>query len=208
MLSTFLNFKRNKQQQFGSEVINCFVHFTDPVEFRYSVLLFHGVFIIACLINIVAALRTIKWLTIPYILLDFLRINFILAAHTLLMMVWKKQLNLGLLISLTVLGGFLILYLLYLMFCSVALFQIISAVNTKEYKLMLRNLVSSNPTVQLYKMPDYSTVTPEKISVNTISKPKTRLTNNAIQYVNSNNNNAMFASDFQGLNSKRGGLRM
>lgn len=123
------------------------------------------------------------------------------------MMVWKKQLNLGLLIALTVVGGFLILYLFYLMFCSVALFQIISIVNTKEYKLMIRNLVSANPSVQMYKMPDYSTVTPEKVSVNTISKPKTRLTNNAIQYVNSNNNNAMFASDFQGLNTKRG-LRM
>ena len=126
------------------------------------------------------------------------------------MMVWKKQLNLGLLIALTVVGGFLILYLFYLMFCSVAMFQIISVVNTKEYKLLIRNLSSANSSVQMYKMPDYSTVTPEKVLVSTISKPKTKLTNNAIQYVynnNNNNNNGMFASDFQGLNKKKG-LRM
>lgn len=142
--------------------------------------------------------------------MDIVRIIYILAAHILLMMVWKKQLNLGLLIALTVLGGFLILYLFYLMLCSVALFQIISIVNTKEYKLMLRNVVSANPVVQtqMYKMPDYSTVTPEKVSVSTISKLKSKSNKNAIQYGNNNNNNTeMFASDFSGLNKKKG-LRM
>ncbi|CAO1396800.1 unnamed protein product [Diamesa serratosioi] len=197
------NFQENIGDYSSNFVFDRFLEIVEnyPVEFRYSVLLFHGVFIIACLINIVAALRTIKWLTIPYILMDFVRILYILAAHTLLMMVWKKQLNLGVLIALTVLGGFLILYLFYLMFCSVALFQIINIVNSKEYKVLVRNLV--NPIVQMYKMPDYASVTPEKV---TIKKPKVKPINTALQYGlnNQNQNPGMFASDFSGLNKKKG----
>lgn len=51
-------------------------------------------------------------------------------------MVFKKQLNLGVLIAACSVSGFIILYLVYMWACSVALFQIVGIVNSKSYKKM------------------------------------------------------------------------
>lgn len=102
---------------------------------------------IACLLNIVAALKIWKWLTLPYILYEGFRLVVFFAAHVLLMMVFKKQLNLGVLIAASCFGGFCLLLLGYMWGCSIALFQIIT--NSKEYQRL--NTVNSPVTVKLQK---------------------------------------------------------
>lgn len=89
---------------------------------------------IACVLNVIAALKILRWLTVPYICLEFIRLCFLFAGHVLLMMIFKKQLNLGVLISACSAGGFFILFLGYMWSCSIALFQIIGVVNSKEYQ--------------------------------------------------------------------------
>lgn len=111
-----------------------FFHSIDTEEFRSIALGFSSCFSIACLLNIVAALKIWRWLSVPYILLDFIRLIAILACHVIVMMIFKKQLNLGVLIAASSIGGFFILFLAYMWSCSIALFQMVGVVNSKAYQ--------------------------------------------------------------------------
>ena len=102
-----------------------------------GVLIFNACFISACLLDIIAALKVWRWLTIPYILLEGCRLCAVLSAHIITMMIYKKQLNLGVLIAASCIGGFFILFLAYMWSCSIALFQVVGFTNSKEYKKMM-----------------------------------------------------------------------
>lgn len=106
----------------------------DTAEFRLIAMIFCATFVVACLLNIVAALMVWRWLLVPYIVLDFFRLCGFLAAHIVIMMIFKKQLNLGILIVSCSFGGFFILLLGYMWNCSVALFQIIGIVKSTSYR--------------------------------------------------------------------------
>lgn len=69
--------------------------------------------------------------------MDFIRLIALLASHILVMMVFKKQLNLGVLIAASSAGGFFILFLGYMWCCSIAFFQIVGVVNSQSYQKML-----------------------------------------------------------------------
>lgn len=91
-------------------------------------------YIIGCGLAIFGALKLKKWLLLPFIIAEFVRVIIHFALHITLMIILKKKLNLGLLIAVTLAGGFLILYLGYNWATSVALFQIIELVHTERYR--------------------------------------------------------------------------
>lgn len=106
----------------------------DATESYYFIIGTNGVYIVTCLLNIIASLKIWKWLTIPYILLEGIRLIGFLVVHVVIMMVFKKQWNLGVLIAGSCAGGFFLLFLGYLWSCSIALFQMINVTSSKEYK--------------------------------------------------------------------------
>ena len=115
-------------------------YFTDTSEFRFATIAFNGLFVISCLLAIVAALKIWKWLLIPYIILDLIRLCCLLSCHIVVMMIYKKQINLGVLIALSSAGGFFLLYLGYMWCCSISLFQMIGVINSKSYQKLLSNV--------------------------------------------------------------------
>ncbi|XP_073823391.1 uncharacterized protein [Musca autumnalis] len=75
-----------------------------------------------------------KYYLIPLAIFEFVRVLYCLAFHILLMTVCKNKLNLGILITATLGGGFVILYLGYNWATLVALYQIITLINSERYK--------------------------------------------------------------------------
>uniref|UniRef100_A0A1I8Q1I5 Uncharacterized protein n=1 Tax=Stomoxys calcitrans TaxID=35570 RepID=A0A1I8Q1I5_STOCA len=75
-----------------------------------------------------------KYYLIPLAIFEFFRVIYCLISHILLMTVCKNKLNLGILITATLGGGFVILYLGYNWATIVALYQIISLINSERYK--------------------------------------------------------------------------
>lgn len=145
---------------------NIFLEDTD--ELRWTALSFSFSFVIACVLNIFAALKIWRWFSVPYILMDFVRLAVLLACHVILMMIFKKQLNLGVLIAACSIGGFFILFLCYMWSCSIAFFQIVGVVSTKDYQRLvsirspapeknLKNVSIStiSSTVSRGDLPDY-----------------------------------------------------
>lgn len=108
--------------------------FADSEEYYLFMLIFNGSCAVACLLNVLAALKTWRWLSVPYILLIGVRLAGALAIYVLGMMVYKKQWNLGVLIAACCGGGFVFLYLGYMWACSIAMFQIIGIVRSPDYQ--------------------------------------------------------------------------
>jgi hypothetical protein len=102
-----------------------------------AVIGFNVCVIVACCINAVAALKIWRLLAIPYIVLDFIRLCILLASHVLVSMIFKKQLNLGVLIAVSSAGGFFILFLGYMWCCSIAFFQMVGVVRSRSYQKMI-----------------------------------------------------------------------
>ncbi|XP_061395893.1 uncharacterized protein LOC133331524 [Musca vetustissima] len=75
-----------------------------------------------------------KYFLIPLAIFEFVRVLYCLAIHILLMTVCKNKLNLGILITATLGGGFVILYLGYNWATLVALYQIVNLINSERYK--------------------------------------------------------------------------
>lgn len=111
--------------------------FSDTAELRLSLIVFGGLFMITCGLNIIAAMRIWRWFSVPFIILELIRLCILFMCHVVLMMIFKKQLNLGVLIAACSAGGFLLLFLAYMWSCSVSLFQIIGIVNSKEYQKII-----------------------------------------------------------------------
>lgn len=129
------------------------------------VITFSIVFIVVCGLNIIAAVKIWRLLSIPYILLDFFRLSTFLACHITYCMIFKKQMNLGVLISVSCAGGFIILGLGYIWCCSISFFQIVGVVNSKSYQKLVsmgspipekiqRNITVSTIAPSI-KQPDY-----------------------------------------------------
>ena len=90
--------------------------------------------IISCGLNVIASMKIWRLLSIPYIILELIRLCLILACHVTYCMIVKKQLNLGVLIALSCSGGFVLLGLGYIWCCSIAFFQIVGVVNSRSYQ--------------------------------------------------------------------------
>ncbi|XP_054083689.1 uncharacterized protein LOC105216180 [Zeugodacus cucurbitae] len=90
--------------------------------------------IVCCGLAVFGACKLKKWFLLPFIIVEFLRVIYCFTTHIILMIILKKKLNLGLLIAVTLVGGFIILYLGYNWATSVALFQIIELIHTERYR--------------------------------------------------------------------------
>ncbi|CRK90855.1 CLUMA_CG004545, isoform A [Clunio marinus] len=124
---------------------------SNPTEVRLVGLGFSGLLIVASIMNIIASLKIWKWLSIPFIILQFIRLITLLGYHIMLMMILKKQLNLGVLIVACCAGGFLILFLGYLWACSLAFFEIVGIVNSKEYQSLVLPSSSTPATAKIQR---------------------------------------------------------
>ncbi|XP_032311249.1 uncharacterized protein LOC6497136 [Drosophila ananassae] len=99
------------------------------------------VFQIGCYLHIAAAILSIwgsiklkKWFLLPLALFEIIYfINFTIL-HIVMMIMLKKQINLGFLIILTLVGCFYILFVGYNTITIVAMFQIISLVQSPRYR--------------------------------------------------------------------------
>ncbi|XP_054743857.1 uncharacterized protein LOC129248356 [Anastrepha obliqua] len=130
-----------------------------------------AIHLICCGLAILGALKLKKWLLLPYIIHEFIRVSFYFAAHIILMIILKKKLNLGLLIAVTLLGGFILLYLAYNWATSVALFQIIELVHTERY----RKLYGDDP-FHPQLPPNYSYTSPPQYSYGTVENVRVLVT--------------------------------
>ena len=134
-------------------IIGCYLNFihskTDAVQFRYGFIALYAGCIAACIFNIFAAASKNRFLSIPYILLRFIEIAVIFTLHVNYMLYMKKNWNLGILILACCAGGFYILLLLYLWSVTIAMFQIIGIVNSKQYRAMIAK--SKEPIVIVKK---------------------------------------------------------
>ncbi|KAI8038244.1 uncharacterized protein LOC128253161 [Drosophila gunungcola] len=102
---------------------------------------FNAVFQIISFSHIAAAMLCIwgsiklqKWFVLPLAFFEFLYFINITALHIVLMIMLKKQINLGFLIILTLMGCFYILFVGYNAITCVAMFQIISLVRSPRYR--------------------------------------------------------------------------
>ncbi|XP_017012705.2 uncharacterized protein [Drosophila takahashii] len=85
-------------------------------------------------LSIWGALKLKKWLVLPLAAFEFVYFINITFLHIVLMIMLKKQINLGLLIILTLLGCFYILFVGYNAITCVAMFQIICLVKSARYR--------------------------------------------------------------------------
>ncbi|TDG40382.1 hypothetical protein AWZ03_013196 [Drosophila navojoa] len=75
-----------------------------------------------------------KWLLLPLAFMELVYFLGITISHIVLMIVLKKQINLGLLIVLTLVGSFYCLFAGYNCVTCIALFQIINLVRSNKYR--------------------------------------------------------------------------
>ncbi|GAB0099401.1 hypothetical protein DMENIID0001_152570 [Sergentomyia squamirostris] len=95
--------------------------------------------LISCVVLIFGALRLMRLLLLPFMILNKGKTLFFLVIHIIAMISLKKQLPLGELILTTCAGGFYILFLLYMWSTSVALYQQIGLINSEKYRLLYGN---------------------------------------------------------------------
>lgn len=153
------------------------------MNFRWITIGVCGLCLIACGLNIIAALTQYRWLTVPYIFIRFFEVLVTLAIHVTYMMLMKKEWNLGILILACCIGGFAILFLFYLWAVTVAMFQMIGVVNSKEYQERL--LYESNLAKSVASSRKGLVIATIGPSLNSQRDPL-----------------EMFTSDFSGLNRK------
>ncbi|EDX03847.1 uncharacterized protein LOC6731105 [Drosophila simulans] len=103
------------------EVLSAVVHI---ISFMHSAA--------ACL-SIYGAIKLRKWFLLPLAFFEFVYFIHITFLHIVLMIMLKKQINLGFLIILTLLGCFYILFVGYNACTCVAMFQIIGLVKSARY---------------------------------------------------------------------------
>ncbi|XP_055595737.1 uncharacterized protein LOC129746205 isoform X2 [Uranotaenia lowii] len=112
---------------------------SDPDIVFAAVAAFLGANVVCAVVMIVGAYKIQKYLLLPFIVVDFVRLSLITMVHVIAMMVIKKSINLGDLIAITIAGGFGLLFFFYLWACVLALYQIIGIVNTKKYRDLFGN---------------------------------------------------------------------
>ncbi|XP_055379291.1 uncharacterized protein LOC129610673 [Condylostylus longicornis] len=95
--------------------------------------------IIACLLCIYGTYKLKKWFLIPYIITQCFFTIRALFIHITAMLIIKKSVNLGILIGLTIIGGFTVLLLGYQWSGAVGMYQIINLVKSSKYKAFYGN---------------------------------------------------------------------
>lgn len=169
--------------------------FLESDQIWMALVAFNAAYLVFCVLNLLAAIKKFFILALPYIIVETVRILYALGGHIMLMMVLKKQLNLGILIAYTVAGGFLLGLLFYMLGCSIALVQILFIVRRPKYNSMLlaQNLGGEQPVLN-YKMPE-NKLTPEKNAIK--GKPSME------PPVVNKNEKDIFASDFSEYGNKK-----
>ncbi|XP_039502320.2 uncharacterized protein LOC120458655 [Drosophila santomea] len=92
------------------------------------------VHVLAGILSIYGAIKLRKWFLLPLAFCEFVYFIQITFLHIILMIMLKKQINLGFLIILTLLGCFYILFVGYNACACVAMFQIIGLVKSDRYR--------------------------------------------------------------------------
>ncbi|KAH8421146.1 hypothetical protein KR009_003826, partial [Drosophila setifemur] len=87
----------------------------------------------AAILSIWGAIKVLKWLQLPLTFFEFVYFISFTILHIVLMIMLKKQINLGFLIILTLVGCFYILFVGYNVNTCVSMFQIISLVKSHRY---------------------------------------------------------------------------
>ncbi|XP_030556081.1 uncharacterized protein LOC115759311 [Drosophila novamexicana] len=90
--------------------------------------------IAAAILGMVGALRLHKWLLLPLALFELIYFLGITISHIVMMIMLKKQINLGLLIVLTLVGSFYCLFAGYNCVTCLAMYQIINLVRSSKYR--------------------------------------------------------------------------
>ncbi|KAH8415209.1 hypothetical protein KR215_009008 [Drosophila sulfurigaster] len=118
--------------------------------------------IATALLGIYGAIRLHKWMVIPLALFEFIYFLGITIGHIVLMIMLKKQINLGLLIVLTLVGSFYCLFAGYNCVTCIAMFQIIKLVRSAKYRQLygedpfhpipLKRSHGSNGSIQQLRM--------------------------------------------------------
>ncbi|XP_017048904.1 uncharacterized protein LOC108093396 [Drosophila ficusphila] len=111
----------------------------------------------AAVLSIYGAMKLQKWYVLSLAFFEFALFVFITILHIVLMIMLKKQINLGLLIILTLMGCFFILFVGYNAVTCVAMFQIIGLVNSARY----RELYGEDPLRPLAMRPKDSQKPPQ-----------------------------------------------
>ncbi|KAH8403268.1 hypothetical protein KR222_009333 [Zaprionus bogoriensis] len=88
----------------------------------------------AAILGVYGSIKLYKWLVIPLALFEFAYFLGITISHIVLMIMLKKQINLGLLIVLTLVGSFYCLFAGYNCVTCIAMFQIICLVRSSKYR--------------------------------------------------------------------------
>ncbi|KAH8269336.1 hypothetical protein KR018_004612 [Drosophila ironensis] len=128
-----------KDRKYVRKFIDWMENSPDSFLLFSQVLLFsHAV---AAILSIWGAIKLQKWLLLPMSFFEFVYFLNFTILHIVLMIMLKKQINLSLLIILTLVGCFYILFVGYNAITCVAMFQIISLVKSPRY----RELYGDNP---------------------------------------------------------------
>ncbi|XP_058124260.1 uncharacterized protein LOC131282119 [Anopheles ziemanni] len=106
---------------------------TEPELFYAAIMSCMGLYLPCCGAMMAGAYFMKRYLLVPYILVELLRLVCITLTHVIGMIVIKKSINVGYLIAFTIAGGFALLLLFYLWACVVALMQILKIVRSPEY---------------------------------------------------------------------------
>ncbi|XP_017062988.2 uncharacterized protein LOC108102487 [Drosophila eugracilis] len=105
-----------------------------PESFSAVVQIMSFAHIGAAILSIWGAVKLRKWFVVPLGVFEFFYFINITFLHIVLMIMLKKQINLGLLIILTLMGCFYILFVGYNACTCVAMFQIITLVKSERYR--------------------------------------------------------------------------
>ncbi|XP_034134752.1 uncharacterized protein LOC117587884 [Drosophila guanche] len=105
-----------------------------PEDFLLTMQIMFYAHIAAAILSILGSLKLQKWLVMPLALFELMYFLEFTIQHIFLMIMLKKQINLGLLIILTLIGSFYILFVGYNAITCVAMFQVISLVRSPQYR--------------------------------------------------------------------------
>lgn len=130
--------------KFGRIIYFTPIQKTDPEEFFICLLSFMLSCIVSQMLNILSAMKMWRVLSIPYIILELIRLAILSFSLVLILLAIKKAMNLGYLIVASILGGFGLLLLFYFWYCTVAFFNVASVVKSDTYKKQLSMMVQEN----------------------------------------------------------------
>lgn len=150
------------------------------------------------IMNIISAMKTWRFFSIPYIILELIRLAILSFSLVLALLAIKKSLNLGYLIIASIAGGFGLLLLLYFWYCTVAFYNMVSVVKSDRYqKQLLLNPLKSGEKIQKIHKNHHDNS--KSISIITLSAKKSKDSGRFIDDVTDLNVTNMFIKEFSGF---------